>query len=111
VVVRLHHVTHRRNVPSIASEGFRDSNRLDGVYGLFLSPPGMLWSCGGFTASERPAEELGPDEVVYAFEIPDHQVAEFAVFEQLPGGELTLCEYCVPAELANRYCVGLVSPE
>jgi hypothetical protein len=130
-VKRLHHTTHRRHCETIAREGFRDSHRM--VSGVYLAPPGRLWSCGGFEdlGDDCDFSGLGPSLVVYAFDVPDDVAAQFAVYERksefghldagladgadlddipvdVNDGTFELYEYCVPAEIANRFCVGIV---
>lgn len=119
--VRLHHKTFRQFCESIALNGFLDGDRnaeFGFPSGVYLSPPGMVWSCGTpveFDPADGPGVD-GPEEVVFAFDIPDHIAEPFAVWEDgdphPDSGEMTppiLYEYLVPAEIANRYCIGPVA--
>jgi hypothetical protein len=115
-------VTDRKNCGSIADHGFRESWRSH-TTGVFLSPPGLVWCCDGMKKLDS-IDALGSEFVAFAFDIPDDVAAQYAVYEEVrdddpePGdGELpfltdtqgmVLYEYCVPAEVANRHCIGVV---
>ncbi|MDB5306551.1 MAG: hypothetical protein JWO38_753 [Gemmataceae bacterium] len=124
--MRLHHTTDRKLCSSIAERGFRDSYRM--ATGVYLSPPDQLWVGGGF--SELDFDLLEPYHVVFAFDVPDDIAAQYAVREKTPtrddvdvpenldddppenwdtsGPGWLIYEYCIPAAVANLFCVGPV---
>jgi hypothetical protein len=107
--MRVHHATKSRLRTRIEREGFRESARTHAT-GVFLSPPGWLWVAGGMEPFDPDCVPDG-DDVVYAFDLPDDEAERYAVWEEHPAtGEMFVYEYCVPAEVANRYLVGIVEP-
>jgi hypothetical protein len=92
--VRLYHTTTPEAVASIQRDGFRDGS---GSYGfIHLTLTGVFFSDHPVGGDEGAKGDPVLGDPVLVIDIPEDEISQY-------GWEDAIREWCIPAELVNRY--------